>query len=228
MRRVKRGWMPESFAAAFLLAGPRRAWQAFSMHAPAVTPSRRRPAPRPLGLVIRLPVRRDQTAFNLRRWAEVLADPFLARVPWRVETDRFGNTYMSPPPSSSHGGFQSRIIYLLQVHMRAGRVMSECPMSTADGVKAADAVWISGKRWRLFEEKPCLPGAPEICVEVLSPSNSRREIEEKRALYFDAGAEEVWICDKDGGMTFYVGPEETARRSGLCPKFPVRAKLPKP
>ena len=197
------------------------------MHAPAVAVPRRRSSPQPRELLIRLPVRRDQTAFNLRRWAEVLADPFLARVPWRVETDRFGNTYMSPPPAPKHGNVQSEIIHLLRLLLPKGRVISECPVSTADGVKGVDVAWISRLRWAKLRGKSCLPGAPEICVEVLSPSNTRREIEEKRALYFAAGAEEVWICDDQDRLQFFHGADEPARRrSRLCPKFPARIVIP--
>jgi len=36
--------------------------------------------------------------------------------------------------------------------------------------------------------------APEICVEVISPRNSPEEMAEKRALYFAAGADEVWFA----------------------------------
>ena len=61
-----------------------------------------------------------------------------------------------------------------------------------------------------------LERAPEICVEVLSPSNSEPEMNEKRALYFEAGAHEVWICDLDGKMEFH-----TRGLSRLCPYFQV-------
>ena len=60
--------------------------------------------------------------------------------------------------------------------------------------------------------------APEICVEVLSPSNSKPEMEEKRALFFEAGAQEVWICGFDGKMEFYTADLSAASR--LCPMFP--------
>jgi Uma2 family endonuclease len=33
--------------------------------------------------------------------------------------------------------------------------------------------------------------------EILSPSNTAGEIDEKIALYFEAGAREVWICEQD-------------------------------
>ena len=54
----------------------------------------------------------------------------------------------------------------------------------------------------LTTEPVVLTSAPEICVEILSPSNTQPEINEKRALYFDAGATEVWICNLNGSMSF--------------------------
>src|SRR5271170_7606705 len=52
-----------------------------------------------------------------------------------------------------------------------------------------------------------LTRASEICIEILSPSNSAAEIAEKRILYFDAGAAEVWICNRDGSLAFYSAPD---------------------
>lgn len=44
---------------------------------------------------------------------------------------------------------------------------------------------------------------------------------EKKRLYFEAGAEEVWFCEGDGAMRFYHGPEEEAMdRSERVPEFP--------
>ena len=41
------------------------------------------------------------------------------------------------------------------------------------------------------------PKAPEICVEVTSPSNSKEEIEHKTELYLAKGALEVWVVIKN-------------------------------
>lgn len=46
-------------------------------------------------------------------------------------------------------------------------------------------------------EKPVPRLAPDLAVEVLSPSNTRREMERKRSEYFQAGAQLVWIVDLD-------------------------------
>jgi Uma2 family endonuclease len=63
-----------------------------------------------------------------------------------------------------------------------------------DGVKAIDVAWMSPAREENASEPVVLERAPEICVEIISLSNRVSEIEEKRVLYFEAGAQEVWIC----------------------------------
>ena len=35
-------------------------------------------------------------------WEEICADPELARLPYRIETDKWGNILMSPPPDGHH------------------------------------------------------------------------------------------------------------------------------
>jgi len=177
-------------------------------------------------LTIELPQHEAQTALNLRRWAELLADPELTRFEGRVETDRHGHVIMSPPPAPSHGSFQSEIAYHLRSLRPQGRVLTECPVSTADGVKAADVAWASPERMRELGNRVCFPKSPEICVEVLSPSNTEAEIREKMALYFDAGAREVWLCAESGAVSFY-GPAciQPLSASQLCPQFPTQIEL---
>jgi Uma2 family endonuclease len=178
-------------------------------------------------LTIELPSQVKQTRFNLRRWDEVLADPELARIEGRVETDRHGHIIMSPPPAPSHGSYQSFIASLLVQLMPQGNTITECPISTADGVRAADVAWASPERMRQLGNRSCFPVAPEICVEVLSPGNTDAEMGEKAALYFDAGAKEVWLCNSAGGMKFIIpGTARALKTSRLCPKFPRRVDIP--
>ena len=44
----------------------------------------------PMSITIELPDLASQTSFNLTRWTEILADPELARLPYRIETDQYG------------------------------------------------------------------------------------------------------------------------------------------
>ena len=56
-------------------------------------------------------------------------------------------------------------------------------------------------------------------MEILSPSNSMEEMAEKRALYFEAGAREVWLCELDGRLSFYCGGN-LCEDSEICSAFP--------
>ncbi|WP_367870665.1 Uma2 family endonuclease [Luteolibacter sp. Populi] len=171
-----------------------------------------------MSLAIQLPAREDQMEFNLRIWEQMLADPELAKVEGRIETDRHGRIIMTPPPGPAHGGRQADIAFLLRT-MLGGRIITECPISTSDGVKAADVGWFSDARYAQAFDRRFFLEAPEICVEVISPGNTRREMEETMELYFDAGAVEVWFCDEDGTMRF-LEPEGLLEKSLLCPDFP--------
>ena len=177
-------------------------------------------------LSIELPTQQSIAEANVRRWKELSADPKFARLDERVETDRFGHVIVSPPPTADHGSYQFRIGVLLDQHMKAGRVITECPVSTADGVKAADVAWASTECLHELGNKPCFIRAPEICVEVVSPGNSEAEIREKTLLYFDAGAKEVWHCTAGGQMTFLESSgSKPLERSRFCPEFPKQVTL---
>jgi Uma2 family endonuclease len=170
-------------------------------------------------MILQLKPSGEQTRFNLQRWAEVLADPELAKLPHRIETDRHGHIIMSPPSAPSHGSRQAEIIRLFADLMPHGNSLSECPLSTSDGVKAIDVAWISADRSVEARDAICLTCAPEICVEILSPSNTEAEILEKKDLYLEAGAQEVWLCGLDGRMTFHA-PGAQLNASIICLSFP--------
>jgi Uma2 family endonuclease len=157
---------------------------------------------------------------------ELLDDPELAKIEGRIETDRYGHAVMTPPPGQRHGRYQSEIAYLLRMRLPRGGVWTECPISTADGVKAADVAWASPAAIEALGDRKLFLRAPELCVEVRSPDNTEAELREKAALYFDAGAEEVWICSEAGAITC-LGPSQPAplEESRLCPGFPKQISL---
>jgi Uma2 family endonuclease len=178
-------------------------------------------------ITLELPPLVEQQAFNRRRWAELSLDSRLAALEERIETDRHGHIIMSPLPAASHARWQAKIAILLNQLLPGGIVLTECPISTADGVRGADVAWISRERFAPMDGDLCLDHAPEICVEVLSPSNTRREIDEKRALYHEAGALEFWTCAANGTMRFTNASDGAAlKKSTICPEFPGRVELP--
>ncbi len=144
---------------------------------------------------------------------------------WKVETNARNQIIMSPPPRSDHYEYEMEIIALMRRLLPGGRVLPGMGVQTSDGTKEPDTVWVSSQRRQKHRGKISYPEAPEICVEVLAPGNSRREIEEKKRLYLAAGALEIWICDHKGTMKFFDadGPLPASK---LCPGFPNRVTIP--
>ena len=154
-------------------------------------------------------------------WQRVLEDPHLRDLPYKVETTETGQIILSPH-KPEHSFAQTRITDLMRDHAtEPGERAVEFAVETRKGVKVPDVVWISQERLdALPDDVEASPFAPEICVEVLSSANTDAQMEEKRRLYFEHGAREVWLCDEDGEMTFYVAVEESVARSLLLPAFP--------
>ena len=175
-------------------------------------------------LVIAIPSREEQLAFNRKRWDAVLRDSFIASLPHRIETNCEGNLVMSPTPNFFHSERCQRINELLNAMLSDGKAYPEVPINTIDGIRATDVAWISDQRRMTALAGAIFEQAPEICVEVLSPGNTETEIRHKRKLYFDAGAVEVWECDTGWGMRFYgtSSSECPMAASEFCPRFPAK------
>lgn len=181
-----------------------------------------------MALAIELPPHQEQTRVNLERWDRILADPELATLNHRIETDRHGKIIMSPPPGSQHSNRQSKILLKLSELLTNGYPRVEVPISTSDGIRAADVAWTSDRRFEEIYDPRAYLAAPDLCVEVVSPANSEREMAEKKALYFDAGALEVWLCQPDGRLEIFTAdrPDERATDSAICPGFPTQIDSP--
>lgn len=172
----------------------------------------------------------EQHALNRQAWERLVDDPALQDALERMETDRDGNLLMSPPPKKPHARRANRIAQLLNRLLKPeGGAQVDETVSTLEGVKVPDVAWYSAARAEASdadEDDLLSVVAPDLCVEVLSPGNTAREIREKLAAYFAIGVREVWVCDLKGEMSFY-GPEGPMERSAVCPDFPrhIPAKI---
>lgn len=152
-------------------------------------------------------------------WREVVEHPSLKDLPFKIETNEWGKIMMVPA-SYAHGVYQSEIDGLLRSLKKEGRVSTECPVQTSKGTRVADVAWASAAFHKKHGiRKLALPESPEVIVEIESPSNSAAELEEKRLLYFEIGAKEFWLCDKDGNMRFF-NPRGELERSEMFGEFP--------
>lgn len=151
------------------------------------------------------------------RWQDVLADKSLHDLPYKIELNERGNIEMSPA-SVIHSLLQGKIAFELRSQLK-GEVFTELAVETRKGVKVPDVAWAPEDYAQQHITELCASTAPEICIEIISPSNSPEEMDEKTALFLDAGAIEVWLLDEAGNIRFYT-------RSGQQPTsgYPVEIK----
>jgi Uma2 family endonuclease len=154
-------------------------------------------------------------------WDEICADQSLANLPYKIETNRYGQIVMSPA-KHWHSRQQSDIHSRLSRLAMSGYLLLEAAVETTEGVKVADVAWGSDEFQKAHANDEMLTAAPDLCVEILSPSNSKAEMQEKVVLYFAFGAKEVWLCDVKGRMSFYTSPTTVSEFSQLFPEFPAQ------
>lgn len=169
-----------------------------------------------------MPTTLPKARSHQEHWDEIVRDPALRDLPYKVETNERGQLVLSPH-KAYHSRQQKTLQTLLDRLLPEGEAFSEYPIATAGGVKQADVIWASQERQQEMEETGDPPTrAPEICVEVMSETNTQEEMTEKRRLYRDAGAEEVWVVDADGQVRFFA--DEELDQSALAPDFPTRVE----
>lgn len=156
-------------------------------------------------------------------WEEVCAFPQLNDLPFKIETNEWGQIVMSPT-RLKHGAFQARIARYLADLLGSGEVITEAAIKTSKGAKVADVAWFSAERWEQVKDEFDASIAPEICVEIISPSNADAEIEQKKRLYFETGVREVWTCNTEGVVQFFQ-PEKATKTSAMVPDFPSKITL---
>lgn len=156
-------------------------------------------------------------------WEDVCSDPSLRDLPFKIELNRLNQIVMSPA-HPQHSRIQSKIARILGELLSDGEAIVELAIETEDSTKVPDVVWASKATIARRSGETSWLSAPEICVEVLSPANTPDEMDTKRALYFERGAAEVWLCSWDGKMTFY-GTEGKLKLSKICPTFPDNVVL---
>jgi Uma2 family endonuclease len=172
----------------------------------------------------------EAARWHQAHWDRLADDPALRDLPYRIETNARGQLILSPPPRNRHSKQQKILLTLLDRFLDDGESYPEYAVATPGGVKAPDVVWMSAAREKTMDatgDPTTL--APEICVEVMSPTNTRAEMMEKTALYLDAGAKEGWIVEDDGTLRVYVAGEDGAPTeidaSRLAPDTPARIRL---
>jgi Uma2 family endonuclease len=156
---------------------------------------------------------------------------------WRTELVR-GQVVREPQPSYEHGRIQSRLIGILEAHLKAlaphlacvgpfGVITEEMPGT----VRGPDLAVVRRDRVVDLHHAGFLRGAPELAIEVVSPSNRAGEIQEKVSEYLDSGATMVWVIYPQtrtvavhgaGGEARFITGDELLPGGDLLPGLRVR------
>jgi Uma2 family endonuclease len=131
------------------------------------------------------------------RWRQLADNPVVAAIPCKVELNEKGAIVVSPP-TFRHAFIQGFLTRELARQRPEGTTLPECPVETEIGMRVPDVVWASPEFMTQHRNEKQLHAAPDLCIEVLSPTNTRIEMAEKTAAYLAAGAKEVWVVDEDG------------------------------
>jgi Uma2 family endonuclease len=114
-----------------------------------------------------------------------------------------GELRVTPPPGFEHGRVALTIGGLLFAHVRnteSGTVLAAetgfLLESDPDTVRAPDAAFISKERVeQVGTTTKYWPGAPDLAVEVVSPDDSFRKVQEKALAWLAAGSVAVLVID---------------------------------
>jgi Uma2 family endonuclease len=119
-----------------------------------------------------------------------------------------GEHYVNPAPSSRHQETVMNLILILAVYVRKNRLGRvyvapyDVVLSTVD-VLQPDVMFISNEREELIT-KANLQGAPNLVIEVLSPSTRIVDATLKLQRYDRFGVDEYWLIDPDDqSVTIY-------------------------
>jgi len=113
-----------------------------------------------------------------------------------------GELFFMASPNRLHQDIVLNLAFSIKTHLRARPSMGSVYIAPSDvkldegNVFEPDVYFVSRERQGILTDQGA-SGAPDIAVEVLSPSTLRLDREKKRAVYFRAGVRELWFVLPD-------------------------------
>lgn len=142
-----------------------------------------------------------------------------------------GDLYMSPAPIPVHQRILLNLVSDLRTHVRASK-LGEVFISPIDvllgdhDIVQPDIVFVARDQSTIVAAKN-IKGSPDLLVEILSPSNTERDIRDKRNIYSRSGVDWYWIVNPEDGTVLelqrvdaaYAEISRPARRMQFTPKL---------
>lgn len=112
-----------------------------------------------------------------------------------------GELEMTPAPTTTHQRVSRNLHFVIHQHLQATGLgeMLDAPVDVVlapTTVVEPDLVYVAAQRAGIITRR-AIEGAPDLLVEILSPSTARRDRQRKAALYARLGVRFYWIVDPD-------------------------------
>lgn len=150
-----------------------------------------------------------QVAFTLEQLARLPEDET------RYEIDE-GKLIALPIPVRRHGRCQARLAQLLlnfvtascsgEVYLSTGFVLQRDP----DTLRGPDVAFVSASRCFAAPDDVWPEFSPDLVIEVISPSETAREMDRKVRQYLAAGSQTVWVVYPDSRSVHVFEPNHFA------------------
>jgi Uma2 family endonuclease len=110
---------------------------------------------------------------------------------------RHGELVEVAEPKHKHRLIQDHVVELLKPLAGTGYLGIEVAFRALPEFefRVADVAYVTRQRWDGIDAEDNLRGAPELVIEILSPSNTKVEMHERAALCLANGCLEFWVLD---------------------------------
>lgn len=147
-----------------------------------------------------------------------------------------GRLVREPQPGDQHGEIGAELTAILvnylaehrvgRIRTASGYVLRRAPLV----IRAPDVSFVRENRLPREKQSELFEGAPDLAIEIVSPSNSASDLQEKIAEYLEAGTQLVWVIyprtrsvavHQPNGEVRVLGSNEILIAPSLLPGFEV-------
>ena len=173
-------------------------------------------------------IRESNAAYITKKQGEFTIDDYYA-IPEDVRVELIdGVIYYMGAPTTNHQHLVAEIQYMLMDYIKKNKGRCKVLSSPVDvQLNCDDKTMVQPDILVVCDEnkisKEGILGAPDLVVEVLSPSTRKKDMSVKLAKYMGAGVREYWIIDPDTKRVIVYDweQEEILNIYGFGDKIPV-------
>lgn len=142
-----------------------------------------------------------------------------------------GELFVSPSPIPLHQLITGNLFAELRSYIRPNKLgrLFAAPLDillSKHNIVEPDIVFVSNAKSSVMTDKN-VQGAPDLLIEVLSPSSRKRDLQDKRRIYGEWGVDWYWIVDPQSGTLVelqridkaFVEVAHFTRRTTFSPKL---------